>query len=108
MHDDISTVNIMFVYHNILRGKAEEQGVSMKHMLETILRDTWPSEFKRVDEHNELVRTKLAKRQEERNNLLHGEPEEINIEEFIKARVLEREKAIAEQDAEEALARLAR
>ena len=77
MHDDISTVNIMFVYHTILRGKAEEQGVSMKHMLETILRDTWPSEFKRVDEHNELVRTK---RQEERNKLSHGEPEEINIE----------------------------
>jgi hypothetical protein len=89
----------------ILKNKAAEAGISMKLMLETVLRETWPETFRIADEQLTLDRAKGVAR----NNLLHGEPDEIiNIEEFIKARVLEREKAIAEQDAEEALARLAR
>jgi hypothetical protein len=104
MHDDFSSVGILTHYHNILRAKAKEQGVSMKVMLETVLRDTWPSEFKCVDEHNELLRMRIAIRVEERNRKLHGPIMNINMEDFIKAKILEREAAIAKQDAEEALA----
>jgi len=103
MYDDFSSVGILTHYHNILRVKAKEQGVSMKVMLETALRDTWPSEFKLVDEQNELIRIGIAKRHEERNRRLHGEPQEINMEECVKARILQRELAIAEQDIKEAL-----
>jgi len=100
------TTNVNIDKHHafILKNKAAEAGISMKLMLETVLKETWPETFRVADEQLTLARAKAVAR----NNLLHGEPEEINIEEFIKARVLEREKAIAEQDAEEALARLAR
>lgn len=98
-------VNIDKHHAFILKNKAAEAGISMQLMLESVLREMWPETFRAADEQLALDRAKATVR----NNHLYDEPDEIiNIEGFIKARVLEREKEIAEQDAEEALALLAR
>ena len=55
-----TTVSIDTHHAFVLKAKAAEAGVSMKLMLESVLRETWPEAFRIADERLEARRASFS------------------------------------------------
>ena len=64
----VTTTVVVDKHHAyILKNKAAEAGISMKLMLETVLREMWPETFRIADEKLDLDRASFSNRAQRRN-----------------------------------------
>ena len=64
----VTTTVVIDKHHAyILKDKAAEAGISMKLMLETVLREMWPETFRIADEKLDLDRVSFSNRAQRHN-----------------------------------------
>lgn len=96
------TIGIGYIACTLIKTQAKLDRRSAITTLNEIIRKAYPEEYKLLEDHEiEIRKLQLETRAELltiRNLRLHGEPQHISMIDFINSRILDREKALAEEN----------